>query len=262
MQRKTNLEAWLSSTTAFRIMRLATVFSLFVIFVLAGVSASAISWDSSVSVSETQLGSVASTHMKAVSGHLVNNYTLNNAPVYREGYPLYRYYIAFRQDKAARISYEEEKLLDDGGTLCLGEAPAKKTLQQGIDGNLIRLTYTTQIDGGISLTFPTRIDGKFDIQDNKTKTFELTVRAKYNISIVAGTTCKQVEMTVHGTMATLYETNPNATSQPPTTGNHTEPTKSTQTTLNETITVPSQASKQLPLQAAVVLFAFINTFRD
>ena len=252
----------MSSTTAFRIMRVATVFSLFVIFVLAGVSTSAISWDSPVSVSETQLGSVASTHMKAVSGHLMNNYTLNNAPVYREGYPLYRYYIAFRKDKAARISYEEEKLLDDGGTLCLGEAPAKKTLQQGIDGNLIKFTYTSQIDGGASMTFPDKIDQKFDIQNSNTRTFELTVLAGYNISIVAGTTCKQVEMTVHGTIVSIHQTNSNATSQPPTTGNHTEPTKSTQTTLNETMTLPSQASKLLPLQATVVLFAFINTFRD
>ncbi|XP_020618891.1 uncharacterized protein LOC110056718 [Orbicella faveolata] len=242
-------------------MRVATVFSLSIIFVLGGVSASAVSWDSPVSVSETQLGSVAGTHIKAVSGHLVNNYTLSNASVYREGYPLYRYYIAFRKDKAARISYEEEKLLDAGGSLCQGETPVEKTLQQGIDGNLIKFIYTFRQNGGFLMTFPTKIDGKFDIQDNKTQTFELTVLASYNISIVAGTTCKQVGMTVHGTMVTLYQTNPNVTSQPPTTGNHTEPTKSTQTNTTDAITVPSEASKLLPLQAAVVLFAFINTFR-
>ena len=105
------------------------MFSLSIIFVLGGVSASAVSWDSPVSVSETQLGSVAGTHIKAVSGHLVNNYTLSNASVYREGYPLYRYYIAFRKDKAARISYEEEKLMDERRNLCLEDAPEKKTLR-------------------------------------------------------------------------------------------------------------------------------------
>lgn len=174
---------------------------------------------------------------------------------------MYRYYIAFRKDKAARISYEEEKLLDAGGSLCQGETPVEKTLQQGIDGNLIKFIYTFRHNGGFSMTFPTKIDGKFDMQDNKTQTFELTVLASYNISIVAGTTCKQVGMTVHGTMVTLYQTNPNVTSQPPTTGNHTEPTKSTQTNTTDAITVPSEATKLLPLQAAVVLFAFINTFR-
>ena len=231
-------------------MLVATVISLSIIFVQAGVSASAVSWDSPVGVSETQLGSVASTHMKAVSGHLVNNYTLNNAPVYREGYPLYRYYIGFRGDKAARISYEEEKLLNDGGNLCLGETSVKKTLQQEIDGNLISFLYTSRVDGGLEMTFPTNIDGEFDIQDNKTQTFELTVLAKYNIPIVAGTTCQQVEMTVHGTMVSLLnQTNPNGESQPPATGNHTE-------------AVSSKSSKLLPLQAAVVLFAFINTFRN
>jgi len=225
-------------------MRVVTVCFLSIIFVQAEVSASAVSWDSPVGVSETQLGSVASTHITAVSGHLVNNYTLNNAPVYRDGYPLYRYYIAFRRDKAARISYEEEKLLNAGGNLCQGETANKKTLQQGIDGNLIGFDRTFRVNGEIAMTFPTKIDGKGDIQDNKTQTFELTVLARYNISIVAGTSCQQVEMTVHGTMVSLYQTNANATSQP------------------TTVTVPSQASKLLPLQAAVVLFAVINTFRD
>ena len=101
-------------------MQVAIVFSLSIIFDLAGVSASAVSWDSPVNVNETQLGSVASIDMKAVSGHLVSNYTLSNAPVYREGYPLYRYYIAFPKNKAARISYEEEKLLNAGGGLVSG----------------------------------------------------------------------------------------------------------------------------------------------
>lgn len=244
------------------------MFSLAIILVLAEVSeaagAKAVSWDSPVSVSETQLGSRASTHMKAVRSNLVNNYTLSNAPVYREGYLLYRYYISFLKDKAARISYEEEKLLDDGGNLCLGvklpQGVQEHQLEQGIDDNLVKFTYTFQVDGGFAMTFPTKIDGTINIHDNKTQTFELTVLAGYNISIVAGTTCKKVEMTVHGTMVTMYETNPNATSQP-TTGNHTEPTKSTQTNTTETITVPSRSSKLLPIPAAVVLFAFINTFR-
>ena len=192
------------------------MFSLSIIFVQAGVSASAISWDSPVSLSETQLGSVANTHMKAVSGHLVKNYIPSNASVYREGYPLYRFYIDFRNDKAARISYEEEKLLDDGGILCLGESPEKKTLQQGIDDNLIKYMLTSTLDGGIVMRFNTKIDGKFDIQDDKTKTFELTVVASYNKSIVAGTTCRKVEMKVNGTLVTI-------------TGNHIKPTKSAQT---------------------------------
>ena len=241
-------------------MRVATVFSLSIIFELAGVSTSAVSWDSPVSVSETQLGSVASTHMKAIFSHLENIYTLSKAPVYREGYPLYRYYIAFPKNKAARISYEEEKLLEAGGALCLGEATEKKALQQRIDDNLTNFIYTSKVDGGFSTT-STNIDEKFDIQDNKTKTFELTVLARYDIPIVVGTNCNQVQMTVHGTMVSMNQTNPNATSQTATTGNHIEPIKSAQSNGAETLSVPRQASKLLSLQTAVVLFAFINTFR-
>ena len=224
-------------------MRVATVFSLSIIFELAGVSASAVSWDSPVSVSETQLGTVASTHMKAVFSHLVKNYKLSNAPVYREGYPLYRYYIAFPKNKAARISYEEQELLDAGGDLCLGKASENKTLQQGIDGSLTNFIYTDRReDGGFSMT-STNIDGEFDIQDNKTKTFELTVLARYDIPIVVGTNCNQVQMTVHGTMVSMEQTN-------------------LTTNAAEIITTPSQASKLLSLQTAVVLFALINTLRD
>ena len=223
-------------------MRVATVFSLSIVFELAGVLASAVSWDSPVNVSETQLGTVASTHMKAVFSHLVKNYTLSNAPVYREGYPLYRYYIAFPKNKAARISYEEQELLDAGGDLCLGKASENKTLQQGIDGSLTNFIYTDRReDGGFSMT-STNIDGEFDIQD-KTKIFKLTILAKYNVPIVVGTTCYQVQMTVHGTMVSTEQTNPT-------------------TNAAEIITAPSQASKLLSLQAAVVLFALINTLCD
>ena len=222
-------------------MRVATVFSLSIIFELAGVSTSAVSWDSPVSVSETQLGTVASTHMKAIFSHLENIYTLSKAPVYREGYPLYRYYIAFPKNKAARISYEEQELLDAGGDLCLGKASENKTLQQGIDGSLTNFIYTDRReDGGFSMT-STNIDGEFDIQD-KTKIFKLTILAKYNVPIVVGTTCYHVQMTVHGTMVSMEQTN-------------------LTTNAAEIITTPSQASKLLSLQAAVVLFAFINTFR-
>ena len=97
--------------------------------------------------------------------------------------------------------------------LCLGEEPEKKTLQKGIDRNLN--TFVSGVDGGFSMT-STKIDGKFDIQDNKT--FELTVLAKYVSPIVVGTDCNQVQMTVHGIMVSMYQTNPNATGQPPTTG--------------------------------------------
>lgn len=223
-------------------MRVAIAFSLSIIFELAGVSASAVSWDSPVSVSETQLGTVASTHMKAVFSHLVKNYTLSNAPVYREGYPLYRYYIAFPKNKAARISYEQQELLDAGGDLCLGKASENKTLQQGIDGSLTNFIYTDRReDGGFSKT-STNIDGEFDIQDN-TKIFKLTILAKYDVPIVVGTTCYQVQMTVHGTMVSMEQTN-------------------STTNATEIITAPSQASKLLSLQVAVVLFALINTLRD
>lgn len=218
------------------------MFSLSIVFELAGVLASAVSWDSPVNVSETQLGTVASTHMKAVFSHLVKNYTPSNAPVYREGYPLYRYYIAFPKNKAARISYEVQELLDAGGDLCLGKASENKTLQQGIDGNLTNFIYTDRReDGGFSMT-STNIDGEFDIQDN-TKIFKLTILAKYDVPIVVGTTCYQVQMTVHGTMVSTEQTNPT-------------------TNAAEIITALSQASKLLSLQAVVVLFALINTLRD
>ena len=60
-----------------------------------------------------------------------------------------------------------------------------QTIKEGIDDNLVNLTSTVNQD------------------------FEVVSLATYNITIVTGTTCTQVEMTVEGTMVTIYKTNPN-----------------------------------------------------
>ena len=50
--------------------------------------------------------------------------------------------------------------------------------------------------------------------------FEVTTRARYNTTIINGTSCTQVEKIVQGTMVTMYETNPNTASNAHTTDNN------------------------------------------
>ena len=175
------------------------------------------SFRSPVILSQTVQGLRSDTFKKVAFGKLLQKYESSNAPVYRQGYPLYRYYIALRKDRAARISKEELKLLDDKGNLCLGQSSEMKTLEQGIDGKLVKYTYSLSIDHGFAMTWPTKIDGTINIQDPNTKYFGVTTRAQYCAPIVAGTKCTQIETTVEATVVEIVQDwKPKVTTKPTT----------------------------------------------
>ena len=75
---------------------------------------------SSVIRSQTKLGSRSDAFKKVVAGYVVYPYALSEAPVYRDGYPMYGNYLAIRKKRAVRIIYKASKLLDALGNLCLG----------------------------------------------------------------------------------------------------------------------------------------------
>ncbi|XP_078370026.1 uncharacterized protein LOC144653796 [Oculina patagonica] len=121
---------------------------------------------------------------------------------------MYRSYVSIPENRAVRLSSEEEKLLDDEGNLCLEKSSASQTLEEGIDDNLVELNTTVKYSDGRMINLH-GVNNTVSLEDIKDKNFEVTSRARYNTSIVAGTTCTQVEKTVQGTMVTMYQTNPN-----------------------------------------------------
>ena len=228
-------------------MRITTMFfALSIALVVVKLSEAGIkptSWNSPVIVNQTILGNRSSTFKKAISGHLVRNYTLSTAPVYREGYPLYRCYVTFPEDKAARISYEEEKLKDiNYRTLCVGEEAEKQPLQGAklmVGGFFIQYSLAQSGNRVFQITSHS-IDSPFHIP-NITQNFEVKIIAQYETAIVNGTHCQQIETTVKGTLVTMYET------IPPTTQPATQPTGKS----NVTRTVASQSNKMFLLQPSL-----------
>ena len=166
---------------------------------------------SPVIVKQTQPGLRSGTFKKVVAAYLVHRYVFSSAPVYRSGYPLYRSYVAIPENRAVRLSHDEEKLLDVQGELCLGKMAGNRTLEEEIDDNLIELNTTVKYSDEIVVKLH-EANTTISLKDVKDQDFEISNLARYNTSIVAGTNCTQVEMTVRGTMVTMYETNPNGAS--------------------------------------------------
>ena len=81
------------------------------------------------------------------------------------------------------------------------------TLREGIGENLVELKTTVKYKNGKTQIYN---NSTISLEDIKEEDFEVITRARYNTTIVAGTSCTQVEKKVEGTMVTLYETNPNA----------------------------------------------------
>ena len=162
---------------------------------------------SPVIVKQTKVGSRSDVLKRVLFGYVLYSYAFGNAPVYRGGYPMYGSYVTIPEKRAVRITYEEQTLLNDGGDKCLSEDSKSSTLREGIGENLVGLTTTVKYKNGKTLIYN---NSTISLEDIKEEDFEVISRARYNTTIVVGTSCTQVEKKVEGTMVTLYETNPNA----------------------------------------------------
>ena len=54
-------------------------------------------------------------------------------------YPMYRSYFSISEDRAVRVTYERERLLDDKGNLSLDTSAGSQTMKEGIKDNLVDL---------------------------------------------------------------------------------------------------------------------------
>ena len=157
---------------------------------------------------QTKLGSRSDTFTKVLMGYMVFRYTFATAPVYRRGYPMYGSYVSIPEKRAVRVIYEEQKLLNAKGELCLNQSSANQTLREGINDNLVELNTTVKYEDGEMQRYY-GINNAISLEDIKEENFEVISRARYNTTIVEKTSCAQVESKINGTMIEMYETNPN-----------------------------------------------------
>ena len=166
--------------------------------------------------SQTIRGSRTKLFTRVASGYLVMRYALNKAPVYREGFPVYKNYVSIPEERAVRISSERVSLLDSNGNLCLGYSSIPRTLKDGLDKNLVELkttvVYKTNSEK-VYITILYGVNNTISLEDIKEKNFTVTILARYNITVLRDTDCTQVEKQINGTMIEMYETNPDFISQ-------------------------------------------------
>lgn len=167
---------------------------------------------SPVIVTQATKGSRSSTFTKVFVGYMIARYAFGSAPVYRYGYPMYRSYVTIPENRAVRLTYEESKLLDADGNLCVNETrkEEKQPLLEGIDEHLVELNTTILYKKtGKEKRFE-GINKTVSLEDIKEhENFALMSNARYNMTIVNGTNCTQIEKKVEGTMVVMYQTNPN-----------------------------------------------------
>ena len=99
--------------------------------------------------------------------------------------------------------------MDSRGNLCLGDSPKAQTLREGIDEDLVELNTTIKYKKTGNIVRLYGINNTVSLKNVKGEDFEVVTRARYNVSIVEGTNCSQVEKRIEGTMVEMYETNPN-----------------------------------------------------
>ena len=166
---------------------------------------------SPVLVSQTIQGSRRSNALtKAAVVYLgLRAYGYADALVYRGGYSMFRRgFVRIPEERAVRITFEEERLLYANGTSCLGNETANFTLRGEIDKEVINnITIVKYETTGESKTYQ---GDTVSLEDIKNQDFEVRSLVRYNTTILTGTSCTQVEKIVRGTMVLMYETYPNA----------------------------------------------------
>ena len=161
--------------------------------------------------SQTIRGSRTKLFTRAASGYLVMRYALNKAPVYREGFPVYKNYVSIPEERAVRISSERVSLLDANGNLCLGYSSIPRTLKDGLEKNLVELKTTViykKNPENVYTTILYGVNNTISLEDIKEKNFTVTILTRYNVTVLRDTDCTQVEKQINGTMIEMYETNP------------------------------------------------------
>ena len=154
--------------------------------------------------SQTIYGSRLSTLKKFVRGYILTIYELSNAPVYSNGYPMYRIFMSIPEKRAIRVTYENEELLDSNGTLCLGTNSTNRPLVKGVHPVSSKTTIFYYKEEG---TYAVNVDTVF-LKDVDGQAFKARSRISYDTVIVRGTNCTQVDSSVRATMISMYETNP------------------------------------------------------
>ena len=161
--------------------------------------------------SQTIRGSRTKLFTRVASGYLVMRYALNKAPVYREGFPVYEKYVSIPEERAVRISSERVSLLDANGNLCLGYSSISRTLKDGLEKNLVELKTTVIYKTNpekVYITILYGVNNTISLEDIKEKNFTVTIRTRYNVTVLRDTDCTQVEKQINGTMIETYESNP------------------------------------------------------
>ncbi|PFX19056.1 hypothetical protein AWC38_SpisGene16543 [Stylophora pistillata] len=99
------------------------------------------------------------------------------------------------EERAVRVTYESERLLDHQGKLSLDKSVGSQITKEGIDDGLVDLK--TSMKNGETKTLH-GVNKTMSLEEINDQNFDFVSLARYNIVIVTGTTCKHVEKTVEG----------------------------------------------------------------
>lgn len=79
-----------------------------------------------------------------------------------------------------RVTYEDERLLDDEGKLCLNASAGNNTLKEGIDDNLVKLNTTVKYKDDATKTVYGS-NNTMSLKDINGQNFTVIGLARYNM---------------------------------------------------------------------------------
>ncbi|XP_032237680.1 uncharacterized protein LOC116618274 [Nematostella vectensis] len=147
---------------------------------------------------------------RLLGGYLLLRYSLSRGPIYRSAYPMNHSNVdmIIPEDRAFRVNYTEEFLLDVNGSSCLR---TNKTVEltKGKDPSVVTRLY---YQGNSSVEEVFGDDMNITLSEELDKSVKLVQVVKYNTNIVANTNCSQIKTVLNGTVVLMYLYNPDTAS--------------------------------------------------
>ncbi|XP_031574863.1 uncharacterized protein LOC116308550 [Actinia tenebrosa] len=168
----------------------------------------AVNSKSPVIVNQASVGTPQNLARNVFPGNKMELYNLQNGPVFRETYYMHKIEVKIPKDRAIRVKFTREAMLDRSGRICLNFSKSYN-LRHDLNQNVKYVSSSVRYEkfnNGKKELIPGE-NGTISINENALEeSVELSAKVGYDDAITSQ--CSQAVWTMNGTVVRMYTTNP------------------------------------------------------
>lgn len=163
---------------------------------------------SPVITKQTSVGTPQNLAKSVFPGNTIQVYNLQNGPVYRESYYMHKIEFKIPKERAIRVRFTRELMLEPLGRICLNSSRSyglRHDLNQNVKYILSSVRYE-KFNGGKKESLPGENKTIYIEENALGESVEVSTTVGYDDAIISR--CSQAQWIMNGTLVQMYSTNP------------------------------------------------------